>query len=71
MTGLQTVSFAFHQAYEQRQKADYDTVKRWQRSEVLAIVDSVDAAFKAWPLIRDHEFAQAYLLSLLGDPKGR
>src|ERR1035437_333253 len=27
MTRLQTVSFAFYQAYQQRQTADYDTVK--------------------------------------------
>jgi uncharacterized protein (UPF0332 family) len=29
MTCLQTVSFAFYQAYQQRQGADYDTVKQW------------------------------------------
>jgi uncharacterized protein (UPF0332 family) len=71
MTHLQTVSLAFYQAYQQRQTADYDTVKQWTRTEALAIIDSVDAAFKAWPQIRNHEFAQNYLLSLLGDPKGR
>jgi hypothetical protein len=68
---LQTVSFAFYQAYQQRQTADYDTVKPWARTEALAIVDSVDAAFKAWPQIRNHKLAQEYLLSLLGDPRGR
>jgi hypothetical protein len=71
MTRLQTVSLAFYQAYQQRQTADYDTVKQWTRTEALAIVDSVDAAFKAWPQIRNHKFAQGYLLSLLGDPRGR
>jgi len=71
MTGLRTVSFAFYQAYQQRQTADYDTAKQWTRTEALAIIDSVDAAFKAWPDIRNHKFAQNYLLSLLGDPRGR
>ena len=71
ITGLQTVSFAFHQAYQQRQTADYDTAKQWTRTEALAIIDSVDAAFKAWPDIRNHKQAQNYLLSLLGDPRGR
>ncbi len=63
MTGLQTVSFVFHQAYQQRQTADYDTAKQWTRAEALAIIDSVDAAFKAWPDIRNHKLAQNYLLS--------
>jgi hypothetical protein len=49
MAHLQTVSCAFYQAYQQRQTADYDTVKQWTRTEALAIIDSVDAAFKAWP----------------------
>lgn len=71
MAALQTISFAFYQAYQQRQTADYDTAKQWTRTEALAIIDSVDAAFKAWPDIRNHKFAQNYLLSLLGDPKGR
>jgi len=71
MTRLQTVSFAFYQAYQQRQTADYDTVKQWTRTEALAIIDSVDGAFKAWPQIRNHKSAQNYLLSLLGDPRGR
>jgi hypothetical protein len=43
MTGLQTVSFAFHQAYQQRQTADDDTAKQWTRTEAWAIIDSVDA----------------------------
>jgi hypothetical protein len=71
MTGLRTVSFAFYQAYQQHQTADYDTAKQWTRTEALAIIDSVDAAFKAWPDIRNHKLAQNYLLSLLGDPRGR
>ncbi|MGA3041405.1 MAG: hypothetical protein ABSF54_11530 [Bryobacteraceae bacterium] len=71
MTHLLTVSLAFYQAYQQRQTADYDTAKQWTRTEALAIIDAVDAAFKAWPRIRNHIFAQGYLLSLLGDPKGR
>jgi uncharacterized protein (UPF0332 family) len=71
MRHLQTVSFAFYQAYQQREFADYDNTKVWTRIQALAIIDQVDAAFKAWPLIRNHKFAQAYLLAFLGDPKGR
>lgn len=71
MTHLFTVSLAFHQAYQARETADYDNTRRWTRVQALAIIDQVDAAFKAWPNIRNHDYAQAYLLSLLGDPKGR
>jgi hypothetical protein len=59
MTHLLTVSFAFYQAYQQRQTADYDTAKQWTRTEALAIIDSVDAAFKAWPRIRNHNSRRA------------
>jgi len=38
MIGLRTVSFAFYQAYQQRQTADYDTAKQWTRTEALAII---------------------------------
>jgi hypothetical protein len=71
MTDLFTVSLAFHQAYQARETADYDNTRRWTRVQALAIIDQVDAAFKAWQNIRNHDPAQAYLLSLLGDPKGR
>jgi uncharacterized protein (UPF0332 family) len=71
MTHLQTVSLAFYQAYQQRETADYDNTKTWTRTQALAIIDQIDAAFKAWPHVRDHKFAQAYLLAFLGDPKGR
>jgi hypothetical protein len=71
MTHLFTVSLAFHQAYQARETADYDNTRRWTRVQALAIIDQVDAAFKAWPNIRNHDHAHVYLLSLLGDPKGR
>ncbi len=71
MAGLRTVSLAFYQAYQQRQTADYDTAEQWTRTEALAVIDSVDSAFKAWSDIRNHKLAHNYLLSLLGDPRGR
>jgi uncharacterized protein (UPF0332 family) len=71
MSHLFTVSLAFHQAYQARETADYDNTRRWTRVQALSIIDQVDAAFKAWQNIRNHDHAQAYLLSLLGDPKGR
>jgi hypothetical protein len=64
-------SSRFVQAYQQRQIADYDTVKPWSRTEALAIIDAVDDAFKAWRKIRNHRFTQDYLFSFFGEPKGR
>jgi uncharacterized protein (UPF0332 family) len=70
MRHLQTVSLAFCQAQQHRHTADYDLAKVWTRTEATQIIDQVDAAFQSWPAIRDHGFAQAYLFSLLGNPKG-
>ena len=70
ITNLQVVSLAFYQAQQHRHSADYDISKQWTRTEAMAIIDQVDAAFQSWTLIRDHKFAHAYLLSLLGNPKG-
>jgi hypothetical protein len=67
---LQVVSLAFYQAQQHRHSADYDISKQWTRTEAMATIDQVDAAFQSWALIRDHKFAHAYLLSLLGNPKG-
>jgi uncharacterized protein (UPF0332 family) len=71
MTALQTVCIAFQQAQQGRYNADYDISKQWTRTEALAIIDQVDDAFNNWKLIRNHKFAQSYLLLLLGDAKGR
>lgn len=71
MYHLQTISLAFSQTQEQRHSADYDVSKAWTRIEATAILDQVDAAFKSWAAIHSHKFAQEYLLTLLGTPKGR
>jgi uncharacterized protein (UPF0332 family) len=70
MTYLQAISFTFSQVQQHRHEADYDIAKKWTRTEATQIIDQVEAAFQNWKVIRNHKFAQAYLLSLLGQPKG-
>jgi uncharacterized protein (UPF0332 family) len=70
MTHLQKVSHSFFQAQQQRHSADYDNSKEWTRIEVLTMIQLVEEAFDSWRQIRDHSFAQEFLISLLGNPKG-
>ena len=45
--------------------------KEWTPVEVYKQIASVNEAFKAWNMIRDEAFAQAYLVSLLGAKERR
>jgi uncharacterized protein (UPF0332 family) len=67
---LHRVAETFFQAQQQRHSADYDNSKTWTRTEVLTLIDLVEAAFDSWHAIRQEPAAQAYLISLLGSPKG-
>jgi uncharacterized protein (UPF0332 family) len=65
---LRVVS-AFSQAQQQRHAADYDNSKQWTRTEVLTQIELVERAFRSWHEIREEKIAQAYLTSLLGNPR--
>jgi len=67
---LHRVANLFFQAQQQRQIADYDNATPWTRTEALALISQVDLAFESWRAIRDEPVAQAYLISLLSNPKG-
>jgi hypothetical protein len=67
---LHRVTDTFFQSQQQRHTADYDNSTTWTRNEVLTLIDRVDRAFQSWHQIRDEPAAQAYLISLLGSPKG-
>jgi hypothetical protein len=64
------VAETFFQVQMQRHTADYDNSKTWQRADVQNLIDRVEAAFRSWHQIREEPAAQAYLISLLGSPKG-
>ena len=63
------VSEAFVFGQQLRHTADYDNAKAWKRGEVLSLINLVDLAFQSWREIREEPEAQAYLFSLLGNPK--
>jgi hypothetical protein len=67
---LKRVADTFFQAQQQRHTADYDNSKTWTRTDVMTLIDLVDSAFQSWHQIRNEPTAQAYLISLLGSPKG-
>jgi uncharacterized protein (UPF0332 family) len=67
---LRRVADTFFQAQQQRLMADYDNTKQWTRTEVLTQIQLVEEAFESWRQIRNEAIAQAYLISLLGNPKG-
>lgn len=68
---LRTVVYAFIQAQQRRNDADYNMAKDWTPVEVNKQIASVSEAFKAWNIIRDEAVAQAYLVSLLGAKERR
>jgi hypothetical protein len=67
---LHRIADTFFQAQQQRHTADYDNATTWARTEVITLIERVDSAFKSWHAIREDPAAQAYLISLLGNPKG-
>ncbi len=70
MRHLHHVADAFLQAQRQRHTADYDNSATWTRTDAMTLIDLVASAFQSWHTIRDAPAAQAYLISLLGNPKG-
>src|SRR5258707_1076460 len=70
MRHLYLVADTFSEAQQQRHRADYDNAKQWTRTETVTLIAQVDSAFQSWRAIRDNAAAQAYLISLLGNPKG-
>jgi len=70
MTNLYKVVDTFSQSQQQRHSADYDNSKVWTRTEVLTLIQLVEEAFDSWKKIRELDDTQAFLITLLGSPKG-
>jgi uncharacterized protein (UPF0332 family) len=62
---LYTIVETFIQAQQQRHTADYDNSRQWTRTEVLAQIGAVHAAFQSWKAIRKDDLAQDFLVHLL------
>ncbi|HEY1218771.1 MAG: hypothetical protein ABSE42_21700 [Bryobacteraceae bacterium] len=67
---LHRIADTFLRAQQQRHTADYDNSTTWTRTDVTTLIDLVDNAFRSWRQIRDEATAQAYLITLLGKPRG-
>jgi uncharacterized protein (UPF0332 family) len=66
---LLQVAATFFDAQQQRHAADYDNSVQWTRTQVKSRIAAVEEAFESWRAVRDEPDAQAYLISLLGNPK--
>jgi len=67
---LLSVAIAFIESQQYRHAADYDNARIWVRSDVSTLIAGVNSAFQSWNAIREEPAAQAYLISLLGKPRG-
>jgi len=62
---LHNVAETFGQAQNNRLDADYNLAREWQPGQVSLLVEGVEAAFKSWEIVRTHQAAKDYLLSML------
>jgi uncharacterized protein (UPF0332 family) len=70
MNNLRRVANTFVQSQQQRHSADYDNSKVWTRTEALTLIELVEEAFASWKQVREVDYAQVFLITLLGNPKG-
>lgn len=62
---LKEVADAFVELQQARHSADYDYSKVFTRVEALAHIETAKNAFQKWKTVRNEDFAQDFLLSLL------
>lgn len=62
---IHAITNTFEQMHQQREIADYDTSRKWGRTDVLEKIESVQAAFDSWRDISDEPEAQNFLVTLL------
>jgi uncharacterized protein (UPF0332 family) len=62
---LKSVAEAFVELQQHRHTADYDNSKKWTRTDVLAQIQSVQAAFDSWGQVAHEQIAEDFLLQLL------
>jgi len=62
---LKEIAETFMRLQQRRHTADYDSSKRWTRTEVLNDVKRASDAFDSWKDIRKETIADDFLLQLL------
>lgn len=68
---LHFVAETFVQAQQDRNEADYNVARNWDRTEVLVYIKEIAEAFKSWEVVRDEPAAQAFLVSMLASKERR
>ena len=66
---LQLVARTFCDLQKQRNLADYDLGKPWERTDTIEVLKDCRQAFDAWGRIKNEDIAQEYLVSLLIKPR--
>jgi len=64
-TDLSRVSDIFTTLQERRHSADYDRLRRFQRQEVLTLIDEAERAMQLWPSVRPTQAGRLFMLALL------
>jgi len=62
---LKEIAETFMRLQQRRHIADYDSSKRWTRTEVLNDIKRASDAFDSWKVIRKETIADDFLLQLL------
>ena len=62
-TDLRFVAEVFVRMQEQRHAADYNLQAQFSRTDTLALIDEVEAAFDAWNRIRQSDAATYFLFA--------
>lgn len=62
---ISAVADAFQTLQDSRHAADYDPLWRWERDEVITLVDSAAEAMRLWPGVRNTPAGRLYLMALL------
>jgi uncharacterized protein (UPF0332 family) len=62
---LHVVAATFVLMLQHRHTADYNGAVKWSRTDTLEKIESVEAAFQSWRVIRDAHEAQDFLVTLL------
>lgn len=62
---LRRIAQSFRDLQEERHAADYDLLRRFEREDVLLLVDLAQQAMRLWPNVRDSVAGRLFLPALL------
>ena len=68
---LRTIADAFRTLQEWRHAADYDLLRRFERRQVVRLIDRSEEAMRLWPGVQNTQAGRLYLLALLAGERVR